>query len=140
MKTNLVMYIIPLDPTNQVLWTKKDGDMWAASGTDTSGLARDLLHWMLNSWSTNSVYVWDLVAAVGATDDRLCPSIPLALDVLVEPGPEQGRTVVVEGPPNAQVCLEPDIDQIKARVNHIFALIVMFSPDPYATGYVPAEE
>jgi pyrimidine-specific ribonucleoside hydrolase len=120
LSTGLPLHIVPLDATNQVLWTKADGDSWATSSTSTGGPARDLLHWMLDAWSTESAYIWDLVAAVIATDDHLCPAVPLALSVQVEPGPEQGQTVVVEGPPNAQVCLKPDIDQIKARVIQIF--------------------
>lgn len=90
------------------------------SGIATSEPAVDLLHWMLDSWSTESAYIWDLTAAVIATDERLCPAVLLALDVQVEPGPEQGRTVIVEGSPNAEVCLKPDIDQIKARLIQIF--------------------
>jgi hypothetical protein len=35
------------------------------------------------------------------------------LDVVIDPGPEQGRTVVEEGTTNALVCLEPDTAQVK---------------------------
>ena len=49
-----------------------------------------------------------------AADPALCPEVSLSLDVLVAPGPDQGRTVIVDQAPNAIVCLAPDTDQIKA--------------------------
>ena len=54
------------------------------------------------------------------TDARLCEEAPLALNVVVEPGPQQGRTAVGDGEPNTQVCLEPDADQIRARAGIVF--------------------
>jgi pyrimidine-specific ribonucleoside hydrolase len=117
--SGLPLYIVPLDATNQIMWTKDDALLWEASGTNTGSMAGDILDWMLESWSTDNVYIWDLVAAVLATDGSLCPEVPLGLDVLVEAGPNQGQTIVVDGPNNAQVCLEPDAEQIKARVARI---------------------
>jgi pyrimidine-specific ribonucleoside hydrolase len=116
----LPLHIVPLDATNQILWTKANGSSWNPSKSSTGGAAVDILNWMLDSWSANGVYIWDLVAAVLATDDNLCPEVPLTLDVLVDLGAEQGRTVVADGPANAQVCLKPDAGQIKARVEEIF--------------------
>ena len=63
---------------------------------------------MLASWSTENLYIWDLVAAVTATDARLCPEVQLALEVVTTPGDEQGRLVVADGPANIWVCLDPD--------------------------------
>jgi inosine-uridine nucleoside N-ribohydrolase len=63
----------------------------------------------------DQVFIWDLVAAVHATNPALCPEIPLAVDVVTTPGREQGRTLVLEDQtPNAAACLEPDPEQIKA--------------------------
>jgi inosine-uridine nucleoside N-ribohydrolase len=119
--SGLPLHIMPLDGTNQVTWTQSDGQSWASSGTPEGLLANDLLSWMLTSWSTDRAFIWDLAAAVAMTDQRLCPEIPLALDINVEPGPEQGRTIAKDAPPNAQVCVEPDADQIRARAASIFA-------------------
>jgi pyrimidine-specific ribonucleoside hydrolase len=116
----LPLHIIPLDATNQVVWTEADARAWVSSAIPETGLAGDVLAWMLRSWSPEGVYVWDLTAAVAATDSRLCPEASLALNVLVEPGSEQGRTIVAEGPANASVCLDPDPEQIKARAAAIF--------------------
>jgi inosine-uridine nucleoside N-ribohydrolase len=69
---------------------------------------------MLRSWSPDGVYIWDLVAAVNATNPALCPEVLLSVDINVAPGPEQGQTVITDQPPNAAVCLEPDGEQIKA--------------------------
>jgi inosine-uridine nucleoside N-ribohydrolase len=108
--------VMPLDGTSRVTWTQSDAQDWAASGTAEGALAAKLLSWMLRSWSTDRAYIWDLAAAAAMTDPRLCLEAPLALSVVVEAGPEQGRTVVEDHSPNAQVCLEPDAGQIKARV------------------------
>jgi inosine-uridine nucleoside N-ribohydrolase len=74
---------------------------------------------MLSSWSTDETYIWDLAAAVIMTDPRLCPQVPLALDVVVEAGSEQGRTIVGDGTANIQVCLEPDPAQVKLNADAI---------------------
>jgi pyrimidine-specific ribonucleoside hydrolase len=113
--------LVPLDGTDRVTWTETDARDWAASGSPEGALAAQVLRWMLGSWAADGVYVWDLVAAVATTDSRLCPEIPLALDIVIDPGTEQGRTVVEDGSPNTLVCLTPDAAQLKARVAAMFA-------------------
>ena len=112
--SGLPLHLIPLDATNQVTWTKSDALSWAASGAPEGTLAGDFLQWMLDSWSPEGVYIWDLVAAVHATDPTLCPEVSLSVDILVAPGPDQGQTVITDQVPNAGICLEPDQDQIRA--------------------------
>jgi len=107
------IHLAPLDATNRVLWTKSDAQAWASSGSPEGILAGKLLQWMLETWSAKSAYIWDLVAAINATDSALCPEVPLAVDILVEPGPNQGRTVVTDQPQNATVCLNPDAEQMR---------------------------
>jgi purine nucleosidase/pyrimidine-specific ribonucleoside hydrolase len=115
----LPLHIIPLDATRKSLWTSSDSLSWASSGSLEGKLAARLLEWMLRSWAPDGVFVWDLVAAVHAADPSLCPGEPLPVDVLVAPGPDQGRTVRTTGPPNAVVWLEPDAEQIKAHAAQI---------------------
>jgi purine nucleosidase/pyrimidine-specific ribonucleoside hydrolase len=115
----LPMYLIPLDATNQVTWTEADALSWSNSATPENVYATDILRWMLRSWPTDHTFIWDLTAAVVMTDPRLCPEVPLALDVVVEPGPEQGQTVVRDGTTNANVCLEPDTAQVKLNAASI---------------------
>jgi pyrimidine-specific ribonucleoside hydrolase len=112
--SGLLLHLSPLDATNQVIWTQSDARTWVDSGTPAGALAGKLLQWMLDSWSKKGVIVWDLVAAVNTTDPALCPEVSLAVDILVAPGPDQGRTVVTDQTPNMSVCLDPDPDQIKA--------------------------
>jgi pyrimidine-specific ribonucleoside hydrolase len=113
--SGLPLHIMPLDGTNQVTWTRSDAHAWADSETSEGSLAASVLGSMLDAWSGDRVYIWDLAAAVALTDSRLCPQTPLALDIETEPGPQQGRTVISDGPANTEVCLEPDSEQIKAR-------------------------
>jgi inosine-uridine nucleoside N-ribohydrolase len=69
---------------------------------------------MLDSWSGEGVYAWDLVAAVNATEPDLCAEVPLSVDIVVTPGPDQGQTVIGGQPQNSNACLDPDPDQIRA--------------------------
>ena len=112
----LPLRLTPLDATNKVVFTQADAAAWAASGSPEGARARELLEWMLRSWSPKGAYIWDLVAAVSATDPAMCPAKPFGLAVIVAAGPEQGRTVVTGEQPNAAVCLQPDIKQIRDRV------------------------
>jgi len=119
--SGIPLHLVPLDATDKVAWMATDATTWADAGTPEGVLAAQILEEMLRSWSAESVYLWDLVAAATMTDARLCVEEPRELDVVVEPGPEQGRTAVVDGDPNTQVCLDPDADQIRARVAAIFS-------------------
>jgi purine nucleosidase/pyrimidine-specific ribonucleoside hydrolase len=112
--SGLEIHLVPLDATDQVRWTESDARAWAASASPEGTLASDLLMMTLDSWSATGVYVWDLVAAIQATDPTLCPDVPLSVDVLVAPGPDQGQTVITDGPQNVTACLRPDADQMRA--------------------------
>lgn len=114
--SGLPLHLFPIDATNQVLWTMADAQTWTSSTFPETVMAGEFLGWMLRSWSLEAAYIWDLVAAVAATDPGLCPEVKLALDITLDTGPEQGRTIVVGGPANAWVCLDPDSEQIRARV------------------------
>jgi len=107
------VYVTPLDATDKIDWTEADADAWDA-GSPAGALAADLLEARLRAWGTDSLYIWDLVAAANTADARFCPEVPLAVAVNLAPGPEQGRLMVTSGPPNAVACLEPDTGQIKA--------------------------
>lgn len=117
--SGLTLNLVPLDATDQVVFTKADEQKWASSGTPEGTWAGKILSWMLDSWSPDGLYVWDLTAAAAGTDPRLCPQVSLALDVVLESGPEQGRTIITDQPANASVCLEPDAEQIRARAASI---------------------
>jgi purine nucleosidase/pyrimidine-specific ribonucleoside hydrolase len=112
--SGLPLHLIPLDATRKVTWTPADLTAWSSSGSPEGMWAEDLLHWMLNSWSPEGVYIWDLTAAIVAANPFVCPEVSLALDIVTSPGPEQGQTRVIQDDPNIYVCLDPDIGQIKS--------------------------
>lgn len=117
--SGIPVHLVPLDATNQVIWTDADAQGWASSSAPESLMASAFLNWMLQSWELDAAYVWDLVAAVAATDPRLCPEVLLSLDVRIDPGPEQGQTMLLDGPANARVCLDPNPGQVRALVAQI---------------------
>jgi purine nucleosidase/pyrimidine-specific ribonucleoside hydrolase len=112
--SGIPLHLIPLDATKQVVWTQSDLPGWVSSNSPEGVLAGKLLQWMLDSWSSKGVYIWDLVAAVSTTDPALCPEVSLVVDIIVAPGPEQGRMMITDQTPNVAVCLDPDTEQIKA--------------------------
>lgn len=45
---------------------------------------------------------------------------PLPLTVNIAPGPQQGQTALTGGTPNVWVCLEPDVEGMKAKALEVF--------------------
>jgi purine nucleosidase/pyrimidine-specific ribonucleoside hydrolase len=119
-ESGLRLHLIPLDATRQVGWRQTDIRAWESKSSPESGLAHDLGQWMLDNWSPEGVMIWDLVAALQATDQALCPEVQMALEVVTTPGPEEGRTKTVNGPANMAVCLEPDPALVKALAASVF--------------------
>ncbi len=118
--SGLALHLVPLDATNQVLWKEDDLKSWKQSGTVESDLAVKLVQMMMKTDSAKSVYIWDLVAAVQASQPAVCPESRLALEIVIAPGSQQGRTKEAEGSPNVSVCFEPDRAQVKALVASVF--------------------
>lgn len=118
--SGIPIHLAPLDATNQVVWTSEDISSWTSSGSLEGDLAAEILQWMLKSWSEDGVYIWDLMAAADVPDSQHCPTELLAIDVILSAGPEQGRTIVTDGTPNIAVCLQPDVQAIKAQLVAVF--------------------
>ncbi len=112
--SGLPVHLVPLDATDRVLWSTADAQSWISSGSPENILAGKLLQSMLDSWSVKQAYVWDLVAALNATDPSLCPQVRLAMDVRLTPGPDQGQTVVSDLGHPIRACLVPDREQMKS--------------------------
>jgi inosine-uridine nucleoside N-ribohydrolase len=112
--SGLPLHLMPLDATTQVIWTQADLSGWVASGSPEAGMAGQLLRWMLDSFSSQGAYVWDLVTAVQATNPSVCPEVPMSLDIVTQTGAEQGRTIITQGATNIMVCLTPDKAQVRA--------------------------
>jgi pyrimidine-specific ribonucleoside hydrolase len=122
----LPLYLTPLDTTNQVVWTGDDAEALAASGTPEGKLAAEILRFYLTYLSDmypDGVYVWDLVAAVSATHPHLVQQEPLHVQVVTEPGEEEGRTLVVrDRPANVTACLRPNVEEIKRLATQTLTL------------------
>jgi len=128
----LPLNIVALDATDQVLWTAEDVEAWQASGTPEGCLAAELLRFALDNFPgvvPDGRHLWDLVAAVHLTNPQLFQNEPLHIQIVTEPGPEEGRTEVVSGrAPNATAGLRPDAAGIRrvvaenlARPRHLSA-------------------
>ncbi|UCH06271.1 MAG: nucleoside hydrolase [Deltaproteobacteria bacterium] len=121
--TGLSKGLTPLDATKKVIWKESDAASWEASGTPEGILAAELLRWMLRSWSPKGIFVWDLVAAVNATDPDLCQQEQVNVQVVTEPGDQQGRTVVDKSQPeNTTACIKAKVKEVKKRVRQVFGL------------------
>ncbi len=121
--TELSKGLTPLDATKRVIWKESDAAAWEASGTPEGILAAELLRWMLRSWSPKGIFVWDLVAAVNTTDPDLCRQKKVNVQVVTEPGDQQGRTVVDKSQPeNTSACMKPKVKAVKKHVKRVFDL------------------
>lgn len=122
----LSLYITPLDTTNQMVWTRDDADRWEACGTPEGKLAAEILRWyldFLHDMYPEGVYMWDLVAAVNVTNPELCRADQVHIQVVTEPGDEEGRTVVIrDQQANATAYLIPRADEIKRVVAQTLGL------------------
>jgi len=120
----LSMCITPLDTTNQVVWTSDDADKWEASGTAEGKLAAEILRGYLNylvDLYPEGAFLWDLLAAINTSDPDFCQGEEVHVQVLTDPGEEEGRTIVVEGkPPNATAFLNPQVEAIKIQAAQVF--------------------
>jgi len=113
--------LTPLDATNQVVWTPQDANAWGDSDNPEAIMASQLLKWMLNEWFEKGVYVWDVVAAVNLTKPELCDNEAFHVEVSTEKGPDEGRTVVIDGKtPNLTACLHPYAHDIR---NHVIEVL-----------------
>jgi purine nucleosidase/pyrimidine-specific ribonucleoside hydrolase len=119
--SSLPIRLVPLDATNQVVWTEEDAATWEASDTPVGVLASEILRWMLSSWYPEGVYAWDVVAAVDLIDSDVCQHTHQFVKVATEPGDEQGKMVVDDSQPaNTSVCLTPLAEVLKDRVAEVF--------------------
>lgn len=119
--SGLELHLAPLDSTQSVTWNKNDVRDWSAGKSPESALAVRLLERTLLNWGADEVQVWDLATAVLAANPAVCTETHLALQVITEPGPEQGRTAPVEGAPNVWACLKMDAAQVKAQVTAVLS-------------------
>jgi len=120
-QSGVPIILVPLDATNQVLISMRNTAFWRAGGRE-SNFAADMYDMLLGHSYDNQFAVWDVMTAAIMVHPELCPTVPLHLDVVTEPGKFYGQTRVVDGgEPNLQVCLKPDILAIKRNLDNVFA-------------------
>ena len=89
--------------------------MRRAAGTEQGELAAEFLEYLLEQIGSEEVSVWDGVAAVDLCDSSLCTARQVRIDVLTEPGREEGRTVAKrDGQRTCRLCRRPKTERIKA--------------------------
>ena len=122
----LPLYLAPLDTTNQVIWTQHDAEVLEASDTPEGKLTAEILRFFLTYMRDlypDGVFLWDLVAAVGATHPHLFQQEQLHVQIVTAPGEEEGRTAILAGQPaNITAYMRPDADQIKQVATRILSL------------------
>ena len=120
-EAGLLMYMIPLDATNQVIHRHEEVTPWRL-GDEISSFVADLYDIMFIDYGFETVEIFDLTAAVIMVQPDLCVFQSLHLDVITEDGDTQGQTILVpDSEPNIHVCLEPNIAQIKHNLDEIFS-------------------
>lgn len=119
--SSLPIRLVPLDATNQVVWTEADAAAWEVSSTPEGVLAAEILRWMLRSWYPEGAYAWDVVAAVDLTDPDVCHHVNQFVSIVTKPGKKQGQTVVDDNKPaNTSICMKPSATVLKNRVAKVF--------------------
>lgn len=118
--SGLTIFLTPLDATNQVTWGKDFSRRWKSSRDPAAKLAGEMVMDM-NDRFGNYVYVWDLTAAIFVDDPTLCVSEKFRVEVVTEPGPNEGRTLAILDPNgNVTACLDPDVPAFHARAEKVF--------------------
>jgi inosine-uridine nucleoside N-ribohydrolase len=120
-QSGVPIVLVPLDATNQVRITQRDTAAWRAGGR-VSVFAADMYDWLFGLNAKSEMAVWDVMTAAIMVHPELCPTVPLQLEVVTEPGNTYGQTKVIEGgEPNVQVCLKPDVAGIRRNLDEVFA-------------------
>ena len=113
-QSGVPIVLVPLDATNQVRITQSNTANWRKGGR-VSVFAADVYDWLFGLNARSEMMVWDVMTAAIMVHPELCPTVPLHLEVVTEPGNFYGQTKVIEGgEPNVQVCLKPDVAGIRA--------------------------
>lgn len=114
--------LTPLDATDKILWTEADAASWSASNRPAGSMAAQLLRHTMEDWSSNSVLIWDLVAALNVADRGLCRWDRVHIEVVERDSMNQGQTVIDDQkPPNTEACVSPDVGAYGASAEIVFS-------------------
>jgi len=119
-ESGLTLNLVPLDATNQVSVTMADTAQWKKGGKLTE-IPVNLYNMLFGGSSTKEMGLWDVMTAEIMVHPDLCKMTPLHLKVITQQGNMYGKTSVVsDGSPNVQVCLDPNVAKIKQTLVDIF--------------------
>jgi len=120
-ESGLILKLVPLDATHQVSVTMADTAQWSQGGK-LAEMPVNLYAMLLHGSSTARMGLWDVMTAEIMVHPELCKLTPLHLQVVTQAGNTYGKTeVLADGSPNVQVCLDPNVDQIKQTLADVFA-------------------
>lgn len=134
-ESGLDLYLVPLDATNPVTVGKENTEQWR-KGSRVAGLAADTYDMLLHNWGVDQAAIWDLMTAAIMVNPDLCEFQSLHLQVVTDAGKTNGQTAVVQDEqPNIQVCLTPDVEEIRQTLDRVFSSGWMpaVSSEPSAT-------
>jgi len=115
-EAGMMIFLVPLDATNQVAISKPDTAQWRAGGR-TADFAADIYDWLMDATGKQSFMIWDLMAAEIMLNPDHCGFRELRLEVVTAEGATLGQTEIVPGgTPNVNVCLEPGAALIKQEL------------------------
>jgi inosine-uridine nucleoside N-ribohydrolase len=120
LNSGLDMYFVPLDATNQIIFSQDDIQPWH-SGDLKANISADLYDIMFDEYGWTEAEIFDLGAAVIMVEPEACEFQPFHLEVVTEEGDNLGQTIVVpDSEPNAHVCMDPDADLIRQVLYEVF--------------------
>lgn len=120
-ESGLPLFLVPLDATNQLAIDKKNTRRWR-KGSPVGVFAADIYDMLFQNWGTDRTGVWDLMTAAIMVKPELCEFQPLHLRVVTDEGDFNGQTAVIQDEqPNIQVCLRPDVKQIRQTLDQVFS-------------------
>ncbi len=100
--------LIPLDATDKVPVDREFLREFQSSARSPLGkIAAQILATDRSMIDQGQFYAWDPLAAVASIHPSAVKTYPLRIDVRQDP-PEQGKTVIAAGKPNAEVALDAD--------------------------------
>ena len=111
------LYVMPLDSTQLKLDEVMRELLFSQGSRMTDALALLYAQWTASTQNPTPT-LFDAMAVAAAIDPGLCPTVPMRIEV-----DDKGYTRVIEGKPNANVCLESDSD----RFFHFYLPTIMNS-------------
>lgn len=99
------LYVMPLDST-QLKLDETLRNMLFSQGTRVTDALVSLYEQWTNSTQNPTPTLFDAMAVAATIDPALCPTQPVRIEI-----DDKGYTRLVEGNPNANVCLESDSDR-----------------------------